>query len=449
MSRGRILCLAFALALNLLPLSTSTSAANEETPRVLSDCNTSATLPCIESIRVRTESNAILPASLTGRSSPVESEFVGKGYEEYSVPGLEFEGTSKNLFIPRIVYYRYSSQESWSERDFLALGIQPSWLNRWELNLLENELPLKHRTTNLLCGSKESRAKCYRSNNFQLDIDFLVKLKMPLAFAPIWASGSARNVQIEPWDTNLRSGEDSYFLDVSIGTLNREMVLFSDYYATPLDAINASPFADYPADWPGIWIHGSRDRSVNPLGQCRGIPFMSVSTNGIYQEVPVWNPVTESIDLKLYAPHRRVDGELNRGFYELRISEALAKCFWNISVSDKTQARVLISYPEGSQDVVVETSQISFKEGVLEVLATNFTFSSPTIKTKIFQSKMEDKSPSSVTSSSTTASQSSSATAKPPSQKKKVSKVRCVKGSQSRTIRSDKACPSGYKRVKI
>jgi hypothetical protein len=415
----------------------------EDAPRVLSDCSMEQVVPCIESIRVRTKSGRIIPTSLTGRSTDVDTEFVGMGYPEYEVRGLTFEGTSRNLFIPRIVYYRYpppadceKTATCENERDFLATGVQPSWLNRASLNPLENEIPLSNRPSNLLCGTPERREKCYRSNNFDVEIDFLLNLKMPKSFSPMWASGSAKNLAITNWRAAEDANGDSYTLEISIGTLEREMVLFSDYYKNPIDAIEGSPYADFKADWPGIWIHSSRDRSVNPLGQCRDKPFMSVSTNGIYQEVPLWNPSTETIDLKLYAPHLKVEGGLNRGFYQLRISEELAKCFWKIDVSERTQARVIISYPDSTSDVVIETTKIAFKSGILEVLATNFTFSSPTIRARVFKAE--------VTPAKSDAARVPLEPKGTNAETKKMKKT-CVNGSKKVRVESQRRCPSGFK----
>lgn len=416
----------------------------EDGPRVLSDCSMEQVVPCIESIRVRTKSGRIIPATLSGRKTLAEPEFVGMSYPEYAVPGLKFEGTSKNLFIPRIVYYRYPPLDGCdtkgfceNERDHLAIAVQPSWLNRASLNPLENEIPLSNRPTNLLCGSAERREKCYRSNNFDMEIDFLLKLRMSTAFKPMWASGSAKNLAITDWLATEGDKSDTYALEVSIGTLEREMVLFSDYYKNPIDAIEGSPYADFKADWPVTWIHSSRDSTVNPLGLCRDKPFLSVSTNGIYQEVPRWNPSTETIDLKLYAPHLKVEGGLNRGFYQLRISEELAKCFWKIDVSERTQARVIISYPDSTSDVVIETTKISFKSGILEVLATNFTFSSPTIRTRVFKAE--------VTPAKVDAPQVSTQPKEVSKDTKKARQI-CVKGSQRVVVPTKDRCPKGFKK---
>ena len=415
-------------------------SANDETPRVLANCKTAEVIPCIESFQIRQKDGEVLTASLTDRKAPQESDFLGSGYEEYSIAGIYFEGSSKNQLIPRVVYYPFGPNKG---RDFLAIAVQPSWLNR-ETNPNENLVDMPHRSTSFVCGTTTSRTKCNRSNNFNSNTEFFFTLRVSSDFQPVWASGSTKDVAIN-WAKTVNANSDWYRLPVSLGTLEREMVMLTDFYSNPIDAIDASQYADYPADWPNLWIHSGRDSSVNLLRECRQTPFLSVTTNAIYQDVPKWNPSTESIDLKLWASHLKRDGSLNRGFYELKISDTLAKCFWGIDVTSQTKARVLISYPGSNVEAIVETVVTSFKDGIFQVQATNFTFSSPTIKAKIQQSTsvIDSISAVAITKPETNLSE---ITNKTPTSKK--STITCAKGKVTKKVTGTKPkCPSGYKKV--
>lgn len=427
----------FSLCINSL-VSTPAMGVTDETPMILSNCKTVNVIPCIESMKIEIPSGQVLTTNLTGRVAGRDPEFTGIGYEEYSVGDLSFEGTSKNLLIPRIVYYPFGASK---ERDFLAIAVQPSWLDNY-LDPSENFLEMPHRTTNFLCGDSGNRTKCRRSNNFNTELKFLFTLRVSPEFSPVWASGSTKDVEIgwvKPETLNL----GYYQLPVTLGTLQREMVLFSDYYANPIEAIESSQYADYPADWPNLWINSNRDRSANPLNECRETPFLTVTTNAIYQDVPRWNAATESLDLKLWASHLKRDGSLNRGFYELRISEKLAKCFWGIDVSSSTRARVIISYPGSNEEAVVETVVTSFQKGVFQVQATNFTFSSPTLKTRILQQNpILDSSPNVPVNEA----EKSPGAAVTKSGAKKLS-INCVKGKITKKVTGVKPkCPTGYKK---
>ena len=425
--------IAFLISLPFFSIGTLPAvSANDETPRALVNCKTAEAIPCIESFQIKTQNGEILNAKLTGRKAPQESDFLGTGYEEYSLDGINFEGTSKNLLIPQIVYYPFGPNKG---REFLQIGVMPSWLNQ-DAAPNENIVELPNRPTSLVCGSANNRIKCKRFNNFNSNISFLFTLRISSDFQPVWASGSTKDVSIN-WSKTVDSKSDWYRLPVSLGTLDREMVLLTDFYSSPIDAIESSQYADYPADWPNLWINSSRDASVNLLKECRQIPFMSVTTNAIYQDVPKWNPVTESIDLKLWASHLKRDGSLNRGFYELNISDALAKCFWGINVTTDTKARVIISYPGSNEEAVVETVFTAFKNGVFQVQATNFTFSSPTIKTKILQQ----------TSSIETTSATADVKPMPVASPLKKTTITCVKGKLTKKVTAVKPkCPAGYKK---
>jgi len=138
-----------------------------------------------------------------------------------------------------------------------------------------------------------------------------------------------------------------------------------------------------------------------------------------------------------------VNGSLNRGFYELRISESLAKCFWGINVSSKTRASVTISYPGSDKEAAVETVVTSFKDGIFQVRATNFTFSSPTIKAKILQQ-------TSTSDPSTAVEETKSGKIPQPISKKTINSkktITCIKGKLTKKVTAVKPkCPSGYKK---
>ena len=126
--RKRSTIIAFLISLPFFSIGTLPAvSANDETPRALVNCKTAEAIPCIESFQIKTQNGEILNAKLTGRKAPQESDFLGTGYEEYSLDGINFEGTSKNLLIPQIVYYPFGPNKG---REFLQIGVMPSWLNQ-------------------------------------------------------------------------------------------------------------------------------------------------------------------------------------------------------------------------------------------------------------------------------------------------------------------------------
>ena len=98
---------------------------------------------------------------------------------------------------------------------------------------------------------------------------------------------------------------------------------------------------------------------------------------------------------------------------------------------------MIISYPGSNEEAVVETVVTAFKNGVFQVQATNFTFSSPTIKTKILQQ----------TSSIETTSATADVKPMPVASPLKKTTITCVKGKLTKKVTAVKPkCPAGYKK---
>lgn len=434
--------LATLIAPSIFILPSPAVALNTNIPLALNDCSVNKEVPCIQKMSIRLANGNLIAARLTGRTGLVEKEFAGNGYPEYEVSGVAFEEPSKGKFIARLIFYPYSTESNCEknsltcgkETEFLQIGIQPSWLDQTPESSKATQLILPHRKTSLLCGPVNARNLCNRSNNFLKDLNFIATIQVPNDFNPIWISGSSKNVRLDNWQLNKIQGTSFSSLNVDFGTLKREMVLFSDYYENPIAAIDDSPYADYQGDWPNLWINGSKDRSLGLVGSCRNIPFVSVVSNSIYQEIPFWNTATNSIDIKLYASHFGSDGKINYGFYELNISTALAKCFWGIDVTSKTQAKIVIYYPDSTEGKIVETLETKLNGNIFTAKATNFTFSNPTIKVQLYQPALSQAKP--------TPSQL------PQKQTKKSVKITCMKGNQKKTVSGlNPKCPTGYKKT--
>jgi hypothetical protein len=92
----------------------------------------------------------------------------------------------------------------------------------------------------------------------------------------------------------------------------------------------------------------------------------------------------------------------------------------------------------------VETVITAFKNGIFQVQATNFTFSSPTIKTKILQQT------SSIETTSATPIVKPMPKASPVEKTTVISKkltITCIKGKMTKKVTAVKPkCPSGYKK---
>ena len=413
----------------------------ENKPRVVRDCVLNDNLTCIKKISVITSSGKVLIAKLTGRNAGIEPELIGGAYDEYQVDQIQFEDPANGKFIPRIVFY--------ADRDFYQIGIQPSWLDRDATSNSKFLIEMPNRPDNKLCGSVSQRDYCYRSANFIADIQFVIDIQVPSSFNPNWLTGSTKNVNVQTKDVGQKIGFK--LMTVSLGTLERQMDLFSDYYKSPIDAIDSSPYADFLADWPNLWINGENFTSKIASPACSSTPYISITTNSIYQDFPAWNAKDSSIDIKLFAPHLKTDGTLNKGFYELKVTKDLAKCLWGIDVSSKTKASISISYTDGTADKSVESLQTSFKDGIFTVVASNFTFSSPTVKAKIGEELAvigNSNLPIAPTVNQNEITKSNAISPAPTKISPKKVTISCIKGKIVKKITSvNPACPKGYRKT--
>jgi hypothetical protein len=79
-----------------------------------------------------------------------------------------------------------------------------------------------------------------------------------------------------------------------------------------------------------------------------------VISNGLNPDVPVWDASTQTISVQVSGPHYKINGELNAGFFQARISKEIAKCLWNLDVSSATKAQItLTDQGTGGTQVIV------------------------------------------------------------------------------------------------
>ena len=109
-----------------------------------------------------------------------------------------------------------------------------------------------------------------------------------------------------------------------------------------------------------------------------------VSTNSTVYSAgpPAFNPVTESLDYKLVAPHFTSKGEVFKGVYTLGIRSDVARCIYKFT-NAPIKATISVTDEAGQSSVAVES--MSERDGWIYLSASGFTFSSPTVRVKLFQ----------------------------------------------------------------
>ena len=134
---------------------------------------------------------------------------------------------------------------------------------------------------------------------------------------------------------------------------------------------------------------------------------------------PTFDTSTGTLDYKVAATHFEPDGKtVFKGNYDLVMSSSVARCIYGFT---NAPISATVSITSDSSEPNVAVTQVSEKAGWLSLNASNFTYSSPTVRVKL------------------------SGTPVPLIVPKKPAKITCTKGKITKVITGSK-CPAGYKK---
>jgi hypothetical protein len=160
---------------------------------------------------------------------------------------------------------------------------------------------------------------------------------------------------------------------------------------------------------------------------------------------PAFNKDLGSLDYQVAAPHYTSSGDVFKGNYDLLMASSVARCIYGFSAAP-IKATVSVISADGAPQVA--STVVNEMDGWLHMRASNFEFSSPTIKVKLTQDA-----PAPVVTPTPTASPTATATPAvqaplPPGAKAPVkTTITCVKGKSTKNVTAVKpTCPTGYKR---
>ena len=174
-----------------------------------------------------------------------------------------------------------------------------------------------------------------------------------------------------------------------------------------------------------------------------------VNTNALVYSagVPVFDKNQGTLTYHVLSPHFQADGAVAKGTYDLTLNSAVARCLYGFT-SAPVKATISITSAAGVDEVA--TTILTEKDGFLNLNASGFTYSNPTINVKLTQdvpASVESPKPvvtpsaaPAVTSTPAAATQSPA-----PVVAKKIT-ITCIKGKKSKIITGIKpTCPKGYK----
>jgi hypothetical protein len=189
--------------------------------------------------------------------------------------------------------------------------------------------------------------------------------------------------------------------------------------------------------------HGGKDLSDSYWDpSCMDKGFTRTMWNAPLAGQLFWDNGTQTLNFNMYAPHSDPFGKDYLGAFRTRFQKAWLDCrFPENNLSTATEITVQVVNENGTPQVA--TTAVSMKDGIIDISASGFHFSSPKIVAKkAINSRVSTASNQNLKDDWT---EISSATSPTIIQKK--STITCVKGKISKKITSIKpTCPSGYKK---
>ena len=371
MKKSRIVLInvfSILLLVGITSLAFPNTSSEEQLPQtwMLQNCLNSPNDPCVKSLWVAMKDGTRIEAKLTGRSAKGEGVAPHDLSDEYSVEGMQFENPSGNLLVNRVFY----------DGVWIQTVVEASWLNNSNVDF---SLDLPHRTTNLYCGTADKPMKCNRNVRFNQEFTIEQELRLPENFRLSFLNARSDFLKFETSSkVEVIGGTNFYTTKLFFNVTEKQQMLFAPLLPDPLAG---SDYADFVIDQSIVNLYTPESRDGQRLGKCSTVPSLSVVSNGINPQTPEWDPVNQSISVSIAGPHYKVDGSLNSGFFEARISKKLGQCLWGIDLSKKVQAIISITDNGETAEVQTVASRMVGEDFVLQ--AANFHYSTPRISLKL------------------------------------------------------------------
>lgn len=404
--------LLIALVACTFSIQSPVSSGAIEPMQLITDCETSKSGTCILAIYVTDEIGKRVKAKLTGRTLPWNQQYspisVLKGdVEEYAVEGITFTGQAQNLLTPLITYFPIGNTDCFytpcvEGKEYIQVNISPSRLTP----TTGQRMTYPSGDSDLRCGTKEKPDYCYAPREFGQELEFEYHLRLPEDFTYNYIRGrGVSKFSFSKSSDSLNINGRIYRKNVFIAKASR----YSSYGVAGADIDQTHPA--YEIDTPDFTLWGKNSKIVNSFGSCKTLYGISVVSNTFSTDVPRWDPIESSLNVQIHGPHFKSNGTVNIAFFQARITKALAKCLWGVDLQNASQAKISLTYEDGTSVIATVSSAIERDQYVMS--ASGMHLSSPIVSMKII----------------------------------KQSTITCIKGTVKKKVTSSNPqCPKGYKK---
>jgi len=407
--------------------SVGVSHAAVEPMQLITDCKTSKSDTCILAIYITDENGKKVQATLTGRRLPWKQTYspisILEGeVEEYSVDGITFAGAAKNLFTPVITNFPIGNTDCYytpcvEGKEYIQVNTFPSLLT----SSSSEKITYPNGNNDLRCGTKERPDYCYTPRVFgqELEIEYHLQLPEDFTYTAITGRGISKFSFAESNNSVIANGKrfkESVFIE--------KASRYSSFGVSGADIDQTYPA--YEIDTPDFILWGKNSNVVSSFGNCKNLYGVSVVSNTFWVDMPTWDEGESSLRVQIHGSHFKSDGTLNLAFFQARITKTLAKCLWGVDLQNASQAKISLTYEDGTSVVAVISSAIEGEQYVLS--ASGMHLSAPTFTMKVVKN-------------------APTPTASPAPTKKT---IMCVKGkAQKKVTGANPQCPKGYKRTSL
>jgi hypothetical protein len=349
---------------------------------------------------------------------------------EWSLPGLKQpNGTDRMLmtayYFPKNFPYCWLPDQDLKTCDYgvdqLTFNVTPSW---WDSQPPPTHFENSDRDN--LCGTKENPSVCIGPWSMNGDVSYEIVAKMPKGFDARMLIGEGASGDLK--FTTDSSGDRIFTLLAKpamksfVWNISQRPIYYKD--------ADKADFSGYSLDF---FIHSSSASEPQWFSRCDKGEGLSVWHNSSERSAPYWISNEQSLAMNVSSIHRRMDGSLNAGTFQIQMPVTVAQCLWGVDLSKATAATISAVYGGGIDSEIVTTSS-KIADGFYYLSANGFHYSSPTIKVKLTQT------------ASNLAIQKPLEEVKPVVRKKIT--INCIKDKKVRKVTAyEPKCPNGFKKA--
>ena len=422
--------LTFSLLISgLIQISPSVA---EEKLRMWEPCSITNSAPCIESLAYINEAGVRVQGKLSGRTRAAARSISLKEYQftdyEWSLPGLKQENGNDRMLIA-VWYFPKNFPYCWLEnqdlktcdysKDEINFDLTPTW---WDSQPPATKFENLER--NDICGTREAPSVCIGGWSLNNNVSYEVIARLPKNFDPRMVVGEGTTGTTEFY----RNKDGDRVFKITTKPSNRSIVWST--FQRPISHKNAEK-ADLTGNFLNFNIYSSVSYEPKWFSRCDNGAGLSIWHNSLERSNPYWIAEEKSMALDVSGVHRRMDGSINQGTFQIQMPVSVAQCMWGVDLSKASSVTVSSVYnEEGKSEVVTATSKTI--DGIYYLTANGFHYSSPTIKVKLAQEAVVEQKVTPKTSAV-------------PAKKVTIS---CVKSGKIKKVTAIKPkCPTGYKKT--